>query len=279
MTIVARLLIVACLCTLGLLSFAPAALATAPGATQPPCPALGSTQVAGRTMATCLAFYSSGAAIRVPADTATTVYGVLSDTTLHTRSQDLPVGGRAWEPYRAALGLLIKARVAQGKAVDPQPVVLVTQRAVLTPLAGRHVHAAIGWLSPPEGVSDTDAVIAFPSRTTARVLNYHRPARLEGHCMPAVASTAAERAAYAPFFADGTLTVYWTPGMHTPTDSEIVLDSPVGPSWMASGPQIVDLLSGPWQPRELSFGIHANPIGTPATLTGPLMPGVSARRC
>lgn len=234
---------------------------------------MGSTQIDGRTVATCQAFYASGPAIRVPADTAAVVYGVLSDGTFITRSGDLPAAGRAWAPYASTFGLLIKARVAKGKAVDPRPVVLVSQRAVLTALAGHHAHAEIQWMSPPEGVSDAGALIAFTSRTSASILNYHRGAKIDGHCMPAIATTPAEKSAYAPFFGTGTLAVYWTPGMHSPTDSEIVLDSPSGPSWMSPGPQIVDLLTKPWKPTRISFRIHANPIGTPATLEGPLMPG------
>ena len=135
------------------------------------------------------------------------------------------------------------------------------------------------WRIPPAGISDADALLAFTSRTTASILNYRHAAGIEGHCMAALAASSAERSAYDPFFGSGALTVYWTPSMHAPTDSEIVLDAPTGPSWMSPGPQIIDLLEGPWRPTQVSFHIHANPIGTPATLEGPLMPGTSATGC
>ena len=278
MTLVRRALIVAAVAALGL-SISPALASSSSAAAPAACRAMGSTEVAGRTVVTCQAFYTSGPAIRVPADTATVVYGVLSEGTLKTRSGDIPVAGSAWKQYASTFGLLIKARITKGTAVDPRPVVLVSQRAVLAPLAGQHSHAAIEWMSPPDGVGDADALVAFTSRTSASILNYHRAASIEGHCMPAIAATAAEKSAYAPFFGKGTLAVFWNPGMHSPTDSEIVLDSRSGPSWMSPGPQIVDLLTGPWKPTEVSFRIHANPIGTPATLEGPLMPGTTATRC
>ena len=64
-----------------------------------------------------------------------------------------------------------------------------------------------------------------------------------------------------------------------PLDSEIVIDSPSGPSWMTPGPALIDLLSTGWQPSRASFTIHANPIGTPANLDGPLSAPGDSDRC
>ncbi len=265
--------------TLVLTSAAPAALASPAGDTSTPCPTMSTAQAAGQTVPTCEAFYGSGAAIKVPADTTTVVYGLLNAGTLQTRSGDFPASSDAWQPYETAFGLLVRARIVDGAAVYPRPVVLVRQRPVLQPLLGTHARAAVEWMSPPAGVQDGTAVLAFTSRTSATVLNYHRAARIDGRCVPGLATTNATKAAYAPYLDSGTLEVYWTPGMHSPTDSEIVMDSPSGPSWMTPGPQLLDLLGGPWKPTKVDFRIHANPIGTPATIAGTIKPGATAQRC
>ena len=261
---------------LAVLGAVPPALA---GDADQPCAAMGTAEAAGQQVPSCEKFYGSGAAIRVPADTSRVVYGVLNGSTLQTRSGDLPVAGSAWTPYQDAFGLLLRARVAQGKAVDPKPVVLVSQRAVLAPFATLQSSATVAWMSPPSGVSDAPALLRFDSRTSATIVNYAHGVRVGGRCLPALAGTAAEKSVYRPFFGSGALTVYWTPGMHAPPDSEIVLDSPTGPSWMSPGPQVVGLLEGPWSPTRVSFTIHANPIGTPATISGALGPGTSPPRC
>lgn len=128
-------------------------------------------------------------------------------------------------------------------------------------------------------VADATALLRFPSRTTAQIATYRHGLRVDGACIKSLAKSPADRALYAPYFTKGDLELLWFPAMHMELDSEIVIDSPSGPSWMTPGPALIDLLSTGWQPSRVSFTIHANPIGTPANLDGPLVAQDDNGRC
>ena len=269
---------IAALLALGALSPVPAHAGDVP----PPatmCAVEGRTVVEGWGVTTCRQFHPSGAAVRLPADSARTVYGLWDGTGLLTRSGTLPVAGGRWDDLAQITGLYLRARLVDGAATNPVPVLLVESSAVLTPLAGLQARVGIRWINPPPGVSDAPALLRFTSATTAQVATYRHGLRVAARCIPALAATKTTRAAYEPFFGQGDLAVLWFAGMHAPVDSEIVVDSQMGPSWMTRGPALIDLLSGPWLPTQVDFSIHANPIGTPAQMVGPLRPIHDRGRC
>lgn len=263
-------------------ALSPAAQATVAGDVPPPatmCAVEGRTVVEGWGVTTCRQFHPSGAAVRLPSDSSRTVYGLWDGAGLLTRSGTMPVAGGRWDDLAQITGLYLRARVVDGAATNPVPVLLVESSAVLTPLAGLQARVGIRWINPPPGVSDAPALLRFTSATTARVATYRHGLRVGARCIPALAGTKATRDAYEPFFGQGDLALLWFAGMHAPVDSEIVVDSRMGPSWMTRGPALIDLLSGPWVPSQVDFTIHANPIGTPAQMVGPLRPIHDRGRC
>lgn len=243
------------------------------------CAAMGTTTVARTSVPTCRAFHGSGSAVRVPADTAAATYGVWDGSGLLTRTGTIPTSGDDWDQLTDVRGLYIRASVVGGQAVDPVPALLVKSSAVLDPLVGLQARVKVTWISPPDGAADATALLRFPSRTTAQIATYRHGLRVDGACIKSLAKSPADRALYAPYFAKGDLELLWFPAMHMELDSEIVIDSPSGPSWMTPGPALIDLLSSGWQPSRVSFTIHANPIGTPANLDGPLVAQDDNGRC
>ncbi|MFM7598838.1 MAG: bifunctional metallophosphatase/5'-nucleotidase [Actinomycetota bacterium] len=251
-----------------------------PKASTAPCTATGTTTIAGTAVPTCREFYASGAAVRLPADTAAATYGVWDGSGLLTRDgSTIPTAGDGWTELADVRGLYITASIDNGTAIDPAPALLVRSSAVLTPLVGTQATVAVQWMSPPDGIADAKAVLRFPSRSTATVATYRQGLTVSGRCIPALARGAAAREAYAPYFAKGSLELLWFPSMHTDLDSEIVIDSPSGPSWMTPGPALIDLLASTWKPTKVNFRIHANPIGTPANIDGRLAPARDSGRC
>lgn len=243
------------------------------------CAVEGRTVVEGWEVTTCRQFHDSGAAVFLPADSTRAVYGLWDGTGLLTRSGTLPVAGARWDALSQVSGLYLRATPRDGTATNPVPVLLVRSSAVLTPMAGLQARVGIRWIDPPDDVPDAPAILRFTSSTTAEVATYRHGLRVGPRCIPALADTKATRAAYEPFFGEGDLALLWFAGMHAPVDSEIVVDSQMGPSWMSRGPALIDLLSGPWQPTRVDFSIHANPVGTPAQMAGPLGPIRDRGRC
>jgi hypothetical protein len=242
------------------------------GAQEDPCAVMGTATVAGVTTPTCRRFHDGGAAIRLPADAPEATYGLWDGSRFLTRGGTLDVRGDGWEAVSMTSGLYLRAQVSDGVATDPVPALLVRQSAVLQPLVGLQAVARIEWLTPPDGVKDAPVILRFPRADVATVSTYRRSIAVKGACIPDLTASSAARQAYAPFFGEGRLRTYWTGGMHAPLDSEIVIDSATGPSWMTRGPALIDLLDGPWRPARVSFSIHANPMGTPASITGSLGP-------
>ena len=276
-----RLAALAAILALGLAPMT-SAHATATGDVPGPdtmCAVEGRAVVEGWGVTTCRQFHPSGAAVRLPGDSARVVYGLWDGSGLLTRSGTLPVAGDRWDALGQVTGLYLRARLVDGTATNPAPVLLVKSSAVLTPLVGLQARVGIRWMSPPEGISDAPALLRFTSSTTAEVATYRHGLQVGSRCIPALADTKATRAAYEPFYGDGSLALLWFGGMHAPVDSRIVVDSQRGPSWMTEGPALIDLLSAPWTPARVDFGIHANPIGTPAQMAGPLGPIRDRGRC
>lgn len=275
---VSRIAAIAAVLALGALCPVPAQAGDGP----PPdtmCAVEGRTVVEGWGVATCRQFHESGAAVHLPEDSTRAVYGLWDGTGLLTRSGTLPVAGGRWETLSPISGLYLRATPRDGTATNPVPVLLVKPSAVLSPMAGLQARVGVQWFDPPPGVSDTTALLRFTSSTAAEVATYRHGLRVGARCIPALADTKTTRAAYEPFFGEGDLALLWFAGMHAPVDSEIVVDSQMGPSWMTRGPALIDLLSGPWQPTRVDFTIHANPIGTPAQMAGPLGPTRDRGRC
>jgi len=243
------------------------------------CAAMGTTTVLGTTVATCREFHATGAGVRLPADSPRATYGLWDGSGLLTRSGAVPTSGAGWGDLSGVRGLYLAATLQDGVAVDPRPALLVRSSAVLSPLVGQQARAEVSWMSPPDGIANAPALIRFPSRTTATVATYRHGLRVGSQCIPALAASGSARAAYKPFFGGGDLKLLWFPAMHSELDSEIVIDSMAGPSWMTPGPALIDLLSSTWEPTRVDFRIHANPIGTPANIDGRLSPERDRGRC
>ena len=250
-----------------------------PAATTAACAVMGTAAVNGTTVPTCREFHASGAGVRLPADSPGATYGLWDGSGLLTRDGAVPISGDGWDELSGARGLYLAATVQDGAAVDPQPALLVRSSAVLSPLVGQQARAEVSWMSPPDGIANAPALIRFPSRTTATIATYRHGLRVGSQCIPALAASSAARAVYRPFFAGGNLKLLWFPAMHSDLDSEIVIDSMAGPSWMTPGPALIDLLTSPWKPTRVDFRIHANPIGTPANIDGRLSPERDRGRC
>lgn len=263
-----RLALTALSCLAILVPVAP--VAAAADRTVDPCAVMGTAKVAGVTVPTCRRFHPSGAAVRLPADTAAATYGLWNGWKMLTRSGSLRVSGDGWDAFSEPGQVYLRARVVDGVAVDPAPALLVRPSAVLSPLVGLEAVARVRWTDPPDGVTDAPLVLRFPNARTATVATYRRALDVNGTCIAALAGTPAAAEAYAPFFDDGRLELLWLGGMHMPVDSQIVISAPSGPSWMTRGPVLIDLLGEPWRPSRVRFSIHANPIGTPASITGAL---------
>lgn len=248
------------------------ATATPRGAQDDPCAVVGTATVAGVATPTCRRFHASGAAVRLPADTPAATFGLWDGSRFLTRGGTIDVHGGGWEAVSMATGLYLRARVVGGTATNPHPALLVRQSAVLQPLVGLQAVAEIEWLTPPDGVKDARVILRFPRADVATVATYRRSIAVKGSCIADLTASPVAQQAYAPFFDEGRLEMTWLGGMHAPLDSEIVMDAPSGPSWMTRGPALIDLLDGPWKPSRVSFSIHANPMGTPASITGALGP-------
>lgn len=256
-----------------LAAFMPTPASAAPvahRALQAPCAEMGTTKVAGLVVPTCRRFHPSGAAVRLPADTPAATYGLWNGKRMVTRAGSLRGSGEGWDSFSQPGQVYLRARVVDGVAVDPTPALVVRPSAVLSPLVGLQAVARVQWLSPPDGVTDAPAVLRFPSARTATLATYRRALNVNRKCIAALAGTPATAEAYAPFFDGGRLDLLWFSDMHGPLNSEIVISSPSGPSWMTRGPALIDLLEEPWRLRRVSFSIHASPVGTPASITGGL---------
>lgn len=263
----ARLALTALACLAIGVSVSPATAAT--DRAGDPCAVMGTAEVAGVTVPACRRFHGTGAAVRLSADTPEATYGVWDGRRLLTRSGAVAAQGAEWESL-ATPGLYLRARVLGRVATDPEPALFVSQSAVLRPLVGLQAVARIEWIDPPTGVKDARVILRFPAADVATVATYRRSIAVKGTCIADLTATPAAKRAYAPFLGDGRLELLWMGGMHMPVDSQIVLDSPNGPSWMTRGPALIDLLKGPWRPARVDFSIHAAPIGTPASIAGSL---------
>lgn len=242
----------------------------------PACPSMGRATAFGVDVPSCLSLYDAGPGIHLPSDTSTRVYGVAADGTFTTRAGSVAVSGPAWAAFTGsdAARVIVVARRSGTAVSNPRPVLYVDSAAILRPLAGQQGVLDIAWVAPPAGVTNGKGLLRFSRPAHATLANLSRPVRAGGECLPALSDPA-----YAPYFGSGHFTLTWFPAMHTPADSEIVLDAGTGPTWMTRGPQVADLMSGAWHPIEVAFGIHANPLGTPASLTGPLGPLKPLRSC
>ena len=236
--------------------------------------------------------FRSDVAVRLPADSATTVYGFLEGMLekLKTRSGELPVQPSAIPaglPGNVALAsqLYVKASVRNGTVVRITPYVLVTGAAVLAPYLSQQASGRVEWVAPPEGVRPTQWTrIRFQGHITddalaGRILNYRKSVQSGGRChAPLRAGTQAS--AYARIFGPGSrVTATWFPAMHFAQDSEVNIQTSRGVNYMTPGPQQADLMVGPWQPTSVAWLIHGTPIGVPVHIPATLSPRTQARYC
>ena len=218
---------------------------------------MGSATVNGQRLPSCEQLYASGAAIRLPADSPTATYGSFAGNTFATRGGDFTVSGSDWSAWQGpgTDAVVFVARITGGQATNPRAVLVIAQGAVLGPLVGLQARVDISWVAPPAGVSNAKGLLRFANLGRATLANLRAPVQAGGTCLPSLATTAPV-GTYQAFFGNGHFTLTWYPAMHAPGDSEIVLDPGSGPTWMTGAASIPTLLSAPWRPTTVSFGIH-----------------------
>jgi len=231
------------------------------------------------TLPTCATFYDRGAAIHLPADTATTKYGVLFDNFgffdrfASTYATDVTLGLAP----NVAGAIIVKATITANRVSAAEPVLEVLPAAILKRYTGKAFIGLVKNLNPPANVKPYPWFqIDFyqrirNGRVFGEFLNYRVGIRWNHmkHCRHAVMGTAAEHRWYRPIIGPtNKVALGWNPAMHA-TDSELTLTFSSGVSYMRALPPTASLLRrNLTSPGLYEFAIHGNPVGTPYLLSG-----------
>lgn len=274
------------------LVLAPMAHAAPSGGLDTPCLRMGShVSVLGHATPTCVQFYAD-TAVHAPLPTAAIAYGYLEGAmgALHTFhsvygsiSVANGVGAKIINNASLSARLLVRATIATGEVIAVEPWLYITDSAVASGYADKQITGRAVALAPPAGVPASMWMrIAFAQRAnkvSGRIVNYQRGVKAHGSCHPAMLTAATASFVRQTLGSHGDFTVSWSPAMHAPGDSEVVLQTSRGPSYMTRGPVLAELISGPWAPTEVSFVIHGNPVGTIAQLQGSVGPRTTVVPC
>ena len=231
------------------------------------------------TLPTCATFYDRGAAIHLPADTATTKYGVLFDNFGFfdrfgsTYATDVTLGLAP----NVAGAIIVKATITANRVSAAEPVLEVLPAAILKRYTGKAFIGLVKNLNPPANVKPYPWFqIDFyqrirNGRVFGEFLNYRVGIRWNHmkHCRHAVMGTAAEHRWYRPIIGPtNKVALGWNPAMHA-TDSELTLTFSSGVSYMRALPPTASLLRrNLTSPGLYEFAIHGNPVGTPYLFSG-----------
>ena len=231
------------------------------------------------TLPTCATFYDRGAAIHLPADNATTKYGVLFDTAGffdrfgNNYGSDVTLGLAP----RVAGAIIVKATMSSNRVSAAEPVLEILPAAVLKRYTGKAFIGLVKNLNPPANVKhypwfQMDFYQRIRNgRVFGEFLNYRVGIRWNHmkHCRYGVMRTAAEHRWYRPIIGPtNKVSLSWNPAMHA-TDSELTLTFSSGVSYMRALPPTASLLRRNLKsPGLYEFTIHGNPVGTPAVFSG-----------
>lgn len=254
------------------------------------CAAIGAPVQVGRVATVACTRFHPDVAIRLPEPTATVSYGYLSGRTgeqvmLETPTRSIPVqagvGSYITDDVALAARVLVSATIRGGTVTAVRPWLYIDESAIVSVFGGRQLTGRAVTMGAPAGVRSSMWLrMAFNADgTVARIVNYSAPLRGRGACRPAILTPTSRAFVRSTLGAHGILDLSWSPAMHAPGDSEIVLTSKRGPSYMTRGPLLDELIKGPWAPTELSFAIHGNPIGSVAQISGALAARTPLVRC
>lgn len=274
------------------LVLAPMAHAVPSGGLDTPCLRMGSpVRVLGHATPTCVQFYAD-IAVHAPLPTATIAYGYLEGSmgALHTFHSVYGsiivangVGAKIINNASLSARLLVRATIAAGEVIAVEPWLYITDSAVTSGYADKQITGRAVALAPPAGMPASMWMrIAFGQRAnkvSGRIVNYQHGVKAHGSCHSAMLTTSTAAFVRRTLGSHGNFTVSWSPAMHAPGDSEVVLQTSRGPSYMTRGPVLAELISGPWAPTEVSFVIHGNPVGTIAQLQGSVGPRTTVVPC
>jgi len=290
MRLIARVLAVA-LASIPLV-LAPIAEAAPSGGLDTACLRMGApVSVLGHATPTCVQFHAD-TAVHAPLPTSTTAYGYLEGAmgALHTFhsvygsiSVANGVGAKIINSVSLSGRLLVRATIAAGEVIAVEPWLYINESAVTSVYANKQITGRAVALAPPVGVPASMWMrIAFAKdavHASGRIVNYQIGVKAHGSCHSAMLTAATASFVRQTLGSHGDFTVSWNPAMHAPGDSEVVLQTSRGPSYMTRGPVLSELISGPWAPTEVSFVIHGNPVGTIAQLQGSVGPRTTVVPC
>lgn len=238
-----------------------------------------STSQGDVTLPTCATFYDRGSAIHLPADTATTKYGVLFDTVGFTDryATNYPSDVTLGLTPQVAGAIIVKATITSGRVSAAEPVLEILPAAVLKRYTGKAFIGLVKNLNPPSNVKhypwfQMDFYQRIRNgRVFGEFLNYRVGIRWNHmkHCRYAVMRSAAEHRWYRPIVGPtNKVTLGWNPAMHG-SDSELTLTFSSGVSYMRGLPPTASLLRRNLKsPGLYEFSIHGNPVGTPYQFSG-----------
>ena len=270
----------------------PTAQAAPSGGIDTPCLRMGSpVSVLGHVTPACMQFYAD-TAVHAPLPTSTTAYGYLEGAmgavhTFHSVYGSISVangvGAKIINSVSLSGRLFVRATIAAGEVTAVEPWLYINESAVTSVYANKQITGRAVALAPPAGVPASMWMrIAFAKGVidvSGRIVNYQSSVKAHGSCHPAMLSSSTASFVRQTLGSHGGFTVSWSPAMHAPGDSEVVLQTFRGPSYMTRGPVLSEIISGPWAPAEVSFVIHGNPVGTIAQLRGSVGPRTSVVPC
>ena len=272
-----------------------------------PCLVMGAAvSVAHKPVSTCAAFYKKGTAIHIVKDIPTTRYGiVLVPTTRPAQSAVLinRDGAQTTMPIKfVPTGLrsdpvisqyIFRATLRKGKIIGLKPFLFVPTETMVKPFAQSQFIGTVHNMSPASGIASTAWMrwnftnIDVEHKLQGRFVNLNSAVRASpileppAPCRAPLNNGGATSAWYSKTLGTSeSMTMFWDPAMHAPMDSELVVVTGSGVSYMTSAPSINTLLKAKLDTtRDYSFTIHGNPMGTPYQFTGSFTALTTVRSC
>lgn len=276
-------------------------------ATASPCSKMGTiARIHGVNTPVCTQLHTSGAAIRLPKDSSTAIYGVLntlSSVTLTSRANKQTEVKKSLVPTTPNIGIgglksfsqiIYKAALRSGKITGLTPVLFVPTTTPLKAYAGKIFVGDVVNMVPAEGVPQSDYVrLDFSKNFTAegalkgtftnlkQSVRRYQLVEPPAPCEAALLGLDAARNNWysAIWGTETAIRLVWDPAMHAPQDSELVVYiGSIG--YMTHSPSLVELMTGTINVESSKqFMIHGNPIGTPSSLTGVFQATFPVRTC
>lgn len=261
---------------------------------------------------TCNKLYSSGAPIRVPADTNTTKWGQvfiqsfspIVSVFIDRHGNTFNINPSANPPtdelqlMQIWTLLVVKAELVNGNVSRFTPVLYVPYSTIMSTMINTTFEGQLYNSNPrPVGPAQyswfrwtfgdkiivTNATQKYGTLLHGTFDNLFTPVKdSKGKCQPALCSDPSRTSAackyYLEFFGNSTaMTLNWDPNMHAPVDTELVpMFTTTHRQYMASFMELYNLLV-PYQfvPHRIMFIGHGNPMGVPQNFVGSFKAGAT----